>query len=167
MTFSVAHLRGMNPIGENLWPDGRVPWEDAIAPDLEHGRFAGQLRACPYCGSMHPSDVYDALKHGAKGSWADWKYGWPHKAYFTGVPNPHAGLLESRSGSSSPVEGWVQVNEHYWRDPGKPASATTTGKFYSVHLKDATFEEKALIEEHLGITFDFTDDGQLSWRPLK
>jgi len=53
----------------------RVPAD----PTGVHGR---PYRACDYCGSIHPEDLYKGLKdqgwtlHGA-----DWKYGWPHKFY--------------------------------------------------------------------------------------
>jgi len=36
---------------------------------------------CDYCGSLHPTEVVALLKAGARISMADWKYGWPHKAY--------------------------------------------------------------------------------------
>lgn len=169
MEYSIAH-ESMNSIGEHLWPDKRIPWEDAVAPDLASGdkkRYAGRLRSCPYCGSMHPADVVAAIKAGATGSWADWKYGWPHKAYFNGIPNPHAGMLESRAGSNQPEEGWVQVGEHEWRDPGRPAEATTWGKFYSVHLKDATPQEKEVIEAYLGYHFEFDERGGVAFTAKK
>ena len=68
-------------------------WRSAVAPNLETGQTTGRLRACEYCGSMHPADVAEAIRRGAAGSFADFKYGWPHKAYFERVPNPHPGLL--------------------------------------------------------------------------
>lgn len=36
---------------------------------------------CDYCGSLHPSEVVRLLNAGAGIHFADWKYGWPHKAY--------------------------------------------------------------------------------------
>jgi hypothetical protein len=36
---------------------------------------------CAFCGSLHPSEVVKLLDAGAKLHLADWKYGWPHKAY--------------------------------------------------------------------------------------
>jgi hypothetical protein len=119
---------------------------------------------------MHPTDVASAIKSGAKGEWADKKYGWPHKAYFDGVPNPHAGLLELRGSANYKPEGehykdWVQDGE-YWIEPPRPAGATTNGKFYSVHLMDATPEERDIIEAHLGLHFDFKDDGEVKWKQL-
>jgi hypothetical protein len=178
---SVAHKHDMNQYGASEWPDGLVPWRDAVAPNIMAGRTTGSLRSCGYCGSMHPADVADAIKAGATGHWADRKYGWPHKAYFDAVPNPHAGLLESRSGCSNPPQAeidagkWVSIPtgrfnsgtgkpEFTWTEPGKPAGATANGKFYSVHLQDATAEDRAVIEQHLGLQFDFRPDGKVGWR---
>lgn len=166
MEYSIAH-RKMNKLGERQFPDSQVTWREPTPPDLASGdsrRTTGNIRMCDYCGSMHPTDVVAAIKAGAHGSWADFKYGWPHKAYFDGIPNPHVGLLESRSAASYKVrENWVQVSDNHWRDPGTPAAATIMWKFYTVHLLDATPEEKAVIEAHLGLHFEFTPDGQVSW----
>lgn len=75
-------------------------WRNAVAPNLETGPTTGRLRGCGYCGSMYPADVADAIRRGASGSFADFKYGWPHKVYLDKVPNPHAGMLESNCGHS-------------------------------------------------------------------
>jgi hypothetical protein len=116
---------------------------------------------------MHPTDVADAIKAGAKGEFADRKYGWPYKAYFDGVPNPHAGLPEVRGSANYKPEGrddWIRCGD-YWHEPPSPAPALTHGKFYSVHLMDASPEERELIENHLGLHFEFTNDGKVSWKP--
>ncbi len=175
---SIAHRHDMNHFGLRQWPDGLVPWLDASPPSLTgkpREQTTGQLRACAYCGSMHPADVAAAIKAGAVGSWADRKYGWPHKAYFDGVPNPHAGLLESRAGRNWPPDeseaaNWRRVHSSYnpytgepeytWREIGKPAAPTTGGKFYSVHLQDASPEDRAVIEAHLGLHMEFEDEGR-------
>ena len=39
------------------------------------------------------------------------------------------------------------------------------GKFYTAHLQDATDAEKAAIEQHLGTTFEFSDDS-VGWKPV-
>jgi len=44
------------------------------------------FRSCPYCGSVHPDDLVEALKHGASLTGSDWKYGFPHKFYVRGGP---------------------------------------------------------------------------------
>lgn len=181
--FSVAHKHDMNHFGIRQWPDGLVPWRDAQPPNLTgkpDERETGSLRGCSYCGSMHPADVVVAIKAGAKGEWADRKYGWPHKVYIDGIPNPHVGMLESRTARSDPPpageeDKWRKVHrsyntrtgdpEYWWEEVGKPAAATTSGKFYSIHLQDATPEDRAVIEEHLGLTFEFTNDGNdVRWK---
>lgn len=70
MEYSIAHRRGMNVVGQGMFPDGRVPWDDAAPPDIEKGPryWTGRLRSCAYCGSMHPSDVVAAIQAGARGS---------------------------------------------------------------------------------------------------
>lgn len=165
--FSIAHKFGMNNIGQSHWPDGRVEWRDAQPPESTGCSRTGRLRSCGYCGSMHPTDVANAIKSGATGSWADRKYGWPHKAYFEGIPNPHAGLPEVRASANFKPEGhpdWIQDGDH-WHEPPRPAAEKTHGKFYSVHLQDATPEEREIIEKHLGLHFEFLDDGRVSWKP--
>ncbi|MDR6381815.1 hypothetical protein [Paraburkholderia caribensis] len=181
---SVAHRRDMNHFGQSQYSDGLVPWFDAEAPNLDAGRTTGRLRACGYCGSMHPADVAAAIRAGAKGHWADFKYGWPHKAYFDGIPNPHAGMLESRCSCSHPKQEEVDAGKWVrsptgmfdqstgkptftWREPGKPAAQTTYGKFYTEHLQDATPEDRATIEQHLGLSFEFSEDGRVSWKPCR
>lgn len=160
---------------------GHTPeWHDAVPPDLDHGRTTGRLRGCSWCGSMHPSDLAAAIQAGAVGHWADFKYGWPHKWYVENIPNPHAGMLETRSWSSSPSPSYprevreprfdprtgerVEDSVGYTEEP-TPAAATTGGKFYTEHLQDATPEERAVIERAMGLSFTFTDDGTVSWRP--
>lgn len=195
-------------------------WCEAAPPDLAAGRTTGRLRSCSYCGSMHPADVAAAIRAGAMGHWADRKYGWPHKAYFDSIPNPHAGMLESRMGASHAVPNcpfsltlggpcehkepqsfsmpqcmcmqdhpdkivggrhaggnvMIPIRDGFsretgkpvyrWTEVGKPAAATTWGKFYSVHLQDATPEDRKTIELHLGYAFSFKDgSNQVSWRP--
>ena len=114
---SVAHKHDMNLYGQGLWPDGLAPWEKR-GDDHHH---------CEYCGSLHPEEVAKAIRAGAVGEWADWKYGWPHKVYFHGA---------------------------------------ISGKFYTVHLQDATAEDRETIEKHLGLRFTFPDDGRkVGWAP--
>ena len=177
---SVAHKGGMNHIGIQSYPDGLVPWSEAAAPDFSKGRTTGRLVGCGYCGSMHPADLAAAIKAGARGHFADQKYGWPHKAYFDDIPNPHAGIKESRSSRSNPPQDeidagkWVQIPNGFnpatgvaqftWTEAGSPAPSTTHGKFYLIHLQDATPFDKATIERHLGVSFEFLADGGVRWR---
>lgn len=173
---SIAH--NIDALARQFHPDGLVPWRDAAAPNVAEGKTSGRLRGCGYCGSMHPADVAAAIRAGARGNWADFKYGWPHKAYFDNVPNPHAGILETLSSSSSKSERYPfeireprfnertgeRVDDYVrYSETPKPAAATTHGKFYSVHLRDATPEDRAVIEAHLGLKFDFDDKGGVRW----
>lgn len=134
---------------------------------------------CSYCGSLSPDSAAAALRAGANAHWADWKYGWPHKAYLDGVPDARAGQpwicgwsnretagwqpfteaehgeLARAGGITSCREGetWVQV---------RPREATTTCKFYTEHLKDATPQDRETIERALGLRFTF-EGGRISW----
>jgi hypothetical protein len=148
-----------------MFPYGKVPFEEPMPPQPNR-LGGGTLQRCRYCGSMHPTDVAAAIKAGARGELADMKYGWPHKAYFHGVPNPHAGLLASRSGSSQPSEGYIHAGERLWLSPPQPEPATTWGKFYTIHLQDATDEEREVIESYLNLRFTFKDGG-VSWQRIK
>lgn len=150
-------------------------WRDATPPDIASGRTTGSLRGCGYCGSMHPEDVAAALRSGARLDPADRKYGWPHKFYVEGVPNPHAGMLESRcSRQDAPQDEidsgkWIRIPnkdilDDWWHEAGKPAPATTYGKFYTEHLQDASAEDRDVIERHMGMHVEF-EGGAVSWRP--
>ena len=178
--MSVAHKFGMNFIGKQQWPDGLVPWGDEQAPDLNSRIHTGCLRHCMYCGSMHPEDLANALRAGATLSWADFKYGWPHKVYVRGIPNPHAGMLECRQYRSHPSQKQIESGEfieeltgrycpdtgkplYHWRHKGEPAGEKTHGKFYTVHLQDASEEDKEIIERHMGLKFTFGPADQVRW----
>ncbi len=184
---SIAHLHSMNHFGTDRWPDGQVPWSEAKAPVWppgEDGKYntTGRLRSCGYCGSMHPADVAAAIKAGATGHFADWKYGWPHKLYFDGVPYPFAGQLESRSSKSHPTPEELESGEYIkvqdgfdshtgdpyytYKHKGQPAKATSYEKFYTVHLQDATPEDREIIEKHLGLAFTF-EGTRISWKPAQ
>jgi hypothetical protein len=166
-----AHKR--NHIAEQYPPQ----WTDARPPNITAGKTTGRLRSCSFCGSMHPTDLVAALTVGAKASWADFKYGWPHKLYVDGIPNPHAGLTESRESCSYPKEPTDEERKRYqhWRQESSrwlgwneaPAAATTYGKFYTEHLQDATEEERAVIERAMGMHFTFSDNGAVAWEPVQ
>lgn len=163
-----AHLiDGLNLYGRRNYPDGLVPWKEPDPPSPDDGgRSTGLLRRCAYCGSMHPSDVVAAIKAGARLDFADQKYGWPHKVYLHGVPNPHAGLRESNQSCNFEPETksgeWIEVNGDWKKITISPE--TTWGKFYSVHLIDATDEEREIIARAMGIRIRFAD-GKVSWEP--
>lgn len=52
-----------------------------------------------------------------------------------------------------------------WTAAGKPAPATTYGKFYTEHLQDSCAEDRGIIERHMGMHFEFLPDGSVRWRP--
>lgn len=132
---------------------------------------------------MHPTELAAAIKAGATLSAADRKYGWPHKFYVDGAPNPFAGEPEIISaeygGESATPEmiaaGWKQYPDGFDQTTGKPvmrwarlgaprpAPASTHGKFYTEHLQDATPEERAVIERAMGLRFEFDDAGGVRW----
>lgn len=159
----------------SLYLDGRVHWEEGSPPDILMKRYRGSLKTCSYCGSAHPADIAAAIRAGAVGRWADWKYGWPHKAYFDGVPNPHVGIQESVTACSHPPtqeqldkgEVWLPPEEgsRMWSQ-ATLAAPTLHIKFYTVHLLDATPEDRDTIERHLGLKFTFVDnDTGVRWAP--
>lgn len=161
--YSTAHAYDINvKMARRMYPDGKVSFRDPKPPDptkLDEGR----LRGCDYCGSMHPTDVVDALKNGAWVIMPDMKYAWPHKFYIKDVPNPYAGMLQSLSKANYQVApDWIQTDDG-WMEPPYPAPDTRYEKFYTVHLQDATPEEKKIIELHVGIKFTFKD-GYVEWR---
>lgn len=156
-------------------------WSDEVPPNLETGPTTGRLRGCDYCGSMHPADLAAAIRAGATGEFADWKYGWPHKMYFDGIPNPFAGMPESRVGTSNPPQAeidagkWISIPSgmfdqrtgephRMWYEAGRPAADRTYGKFYSIHLKDASPEDRDVIEKHIGLNFTFSEN-RVYWSP--
>ena len=55
---------------------GNVHEGEWVWREPRRGNF---LRTCNYCGSINPDDL--APVEGWVPDWADWKYGWPHKAY--------------------------------------------------------------------------------------
>ena len=172
------------PYLNERYPNGETGWSEPHAPDIAAGVRTASLGGCDFCGSLHPSDVVKYLQAGATIMWADWKYGYPHKAYLEKIPNPYAGMLESRMGMSNPTE--EQIKEHNlilvktkrfdqytgnpvyeWINAGEPASKWEYAKFYTMHLQDATPEEKAYIEHALGYTITFEPDGGMSWEKIE
>lgn len=158
-----------SPFFKDAYPENKTGWLPAQPPKLPDQR-TGRLMSCSYCGSMHPSEVATAIQKGAHISLSDVKYGWPHKAYLTNVVNPHEGMDEIRKKSTQEFPGCIALNSKRFDSKTgdrlddvveyveiTPAKAYTEGKFYMIHLKDATPEDKAIIEKSLGLTFTFED----------
>lgn len=71
--------------------DLNVGWR---SPTRSEGSpYEPTYRTCWFCGSIHPEDLWHLLTDGApiEVHRADRKYGWPHKFYIEGIPNPIAG----------------------------------------------------------------------------
>lgn len=146
------------------------------------------FRTCSYCGSIHPEDLLEALRAGAKLSQADWKYGWPHKFYVEGIPNPYAGQPQrvgsmGIAGSEPTAEERARMGEDaqvvqngYWPTDGtprydlvqfRPAGPTTHAKWYNEHLQelnDEAFAELAReLHQRTGVLF-LRDENGLKYR---
>lgn len=139
------------------------------------------FKQCSYCGSIDPEDLIRFLKEGCTMHSADWKYGWPHKFYIDGIPNPKAGVMvTSYVTCDQPPKDemdrgeWELYETGYFNrhDGSKETSYRqssacysapkhTNAKFYSVHLKDLTpeaFTELAdLIAGKTGVRFKMVD----------
>jgi len=116
-------------------------------------------RTCGYCGSIHPQDLYYWLERGvARLERADRKYGWPHKFYVEGIPNPIAGQLVVTSWSSAYRQNADGTSECVETPHPSPAPATLFVKWYNEHLLDLSDETfavfSALLEQHAGIHFE-------------
>lgn len=173
---SIAHIHDSS--AHQFYEGGRAPWWPAKPPNIEAEEFTGSLRGCQFCGSMHPEDLAAAIRAGATVEWADFKYGWPHKVYAYKVPNPHAAKVEVRSMSTVETPGYdrlafprynVRTGEreadHVRWGKLEVAEPTTTGKFYTVHLQDATPEDREVIERAMGLRFTFDGRG-VGWVPF-
>jgi hypothetical protein len=147
------HLPGMEA---DLWVPERVPEPEASI-------IVG--RSCSYCGSIHPEDALKALEAAGRVEMADWKYGYPHKAYIHEVPvegQPDTKYVRPKPGAK-PGSGDAGF-EKYEAGPG-------WAKFYTRHLLDEGFDDEAfdalagLLVQHTRVLFARDDKG-LSYRKL-
>lgn len=142
------------------------------------------FRRCGFCGSVHPDDL--AAEPNWRADWADRKYGWPHK-FYVDIPNRQAEQLFVVSATTTATDGYIAREDltaeqheiakrdgwdsddglHPWRYFQFAPRAMHHGKFYSIHLSDTeiTADVKATIEQRSGLTFEFTSDGRVAWRP--
>lgn len=127
-------------------------------------------------------------------SWADRKYGWPHKFYVEGLKPRDPEMLHCIGASpNDPDEGsfgrmgmqWHKVSEcppelleaarqggmvHSAENPdgwlGFGTRPALSAKFYSVHLADprVSDEVKHKIYRACGLQFTFSGDGRVGWQ---
>jgi hypothetical protein len=146
----------------------------------------------PICGrDGDPPGSHRFVNTGWRASWADRKYGWPHKFYVEGLVNrdPDRLYVFSSTNSAEAPEAygqpWVSarkltrrqraaVKEYRggrdststWYQFG--AHETHHAKFYTIHLADKQLPDgvKDTIERVCGLAFTFTDDGRAGWQPV-
>lgn len=183
-------------MGEIIWPAnptchgdnprftlGPVTWRQPR--DRDDSPYAETFRTCSYCGSIHPEDLMAVISQGATLGGSDWKYGWPHKYYVEGIPNPKAGqphksYVSCRSPPQSEIDAgdWERYQDgfdsrtgepqHVYRKvySNRPAPATSHAKWYNEHLLDLTPEAFAVVAPVLlakaGIQFSI-EDGKLKY----
>jgi hypothetical protein len=148
---------------------------DPSIPDGEKARLRGE----------HPAHTYDP--GGWYASWADQKYGWPHKFYAEGITNRNQHVLriitalspgqedrmERETGyqwypvdqipEGTDVSGWRLEDGHY-SHVGLGSDRTHHVKFYTIHLADPEIrgEAKETIQRVSGLRFRF-EDGRVRW----
>lgn len=173
--------------GPTLWREPRPLGGEGIP-------YRETFRTCSYCGSIHPEDLYRHLagEPGAELHGADWKYGWPHKFYVQGIPNPAAGQLVPsgfRSWSEAACVCGTTYRTYAHRAcpscglgdlaPGvvvTPMSETLLAaapphlwaKWYNAHLAELSAEAfdllVPLLARHAGVTFMRDEHGCLVWQ---
>lgn len=129
---------------------------------------------------------------GWRASWADQKYGWPHKFYVEGLQSRDPSMLHCVGSSNSPDHpgggNWIRAEDltrqqkKIIKADGMHSSsrgdrfegwylleprATLHAKFYSIHLADPAIsdEVKEKITQVCGLRFRFLPDGRVSWCP--
>jgi len=92
---------------------------------------------------------------------ADRKYGYPHKMYVHGIPNPNVGKLVNmgftqKDGERTPILG--------------PGPEFTFAKFYTQHFFDEGYDDEAFAALNEAIRsggYSFrTEEGKLFWLPV-
>jgi len=136
--------------------------------------------------ALRPAHSYDP--GGWYASWADRKYGWPHKFYVEGLKPRDPSLLHvlshgGRDGDPAPAgKGWVAASgltpqqrkiveadgmghggiSGWYQFAPRPS---LHAKFYTIHLADPRVGQlvKDAIQQASGLRFTFTDDGRVGW----
>jgi hypothetical protein len=131
-------------------PDGvTAPTPDAPQPFLQ----------CGYCGSIRPEDFVRILAGTCTVEVADLKYDWPHKIYVWEIPNPHPEVQRVMSRGPGPHDIKWGADRVLW------------AKFYTEHLLDEGYDEKAIealksvLRERARLDF-IVDAGALKWRAI-
>ena len=151
---------------------------DPSIPDDEKAKLRGE----------HPAHSYDP--GGWYASWADRKYGWPHK-FYVDIPNRSPDALFVIGSQYGPSQAprpdglewvaWADLSRAQRkiakrdgcdRDPhpnyvGFGTHASHHAKFYTKHLADPAISQdvKDTIQRVSGLRFTFTDDGRIGWEP--
>jgi hypothetical protein len=186
--------------------------------DWRKPRRGDYFRTCSFCGCIHPEDLAPEIappgpcricgqvgweacfrsrpEHpydpgSAYASWADRKYGWPHKFYVEGLRPRDPSLLHCTGhgsggdGSAPDHGGWVaakdltRAQKRIIKAGGMSAGGHFDGwyqfaartslhaKFYTVHLADPAIGQdvKDAIQRASGLRLTFTDDGKVGWEP--
>jgi len=120
-------------------------------------------------------------------SWADQKYGWPHKLYVEGLEPRDPSLLHVLSTTNrdpgdgryvaaaalTPEQREIIRADGMLRDGEEPDGwylfeprSTLHAKFYTAHLADPRISQdvKDSIQRVSGLRFTFTDDGRVTWQ---
>lgn len=172
-----CHTQDRSPFATSEYMVWREPGYGAEKrPDDPYAR---NFRTCGYCGSIHPEDLLAVLLAGAQLQGSDRKYGWPHKFYVEGIPNPNAGTIIPVYAYCGMRELLGPSAERYtypdgfasWREKINeyPAPPTQGAKWYNEHLLDQGYDTEALVfllaalEQHSWITFRI-ENGLLVYR---
>lgn len=154
----------------------RPPRDSAWARSKYPDPYQETFRTCSYCGSIHPEDLVKVLAEGATLGGSDWKYGWPHKFYVEGIPNPKLGQEYPQymyGGLRAGEEGWEQYQDGFNSHDGTPkmewrkllhmakCPPTVHAKWYNDHLLDLTPDTFAIVAtllvKNAGIHFEIKD----------
>ncbi len=160
-----AESTNLSSAGPIYWrqpdPQGR-----SFRDDNPYGSPYGYpFQTCAQCGSLSARDLFRYLTDADLRvllDMADWKYGWPHKFYVEGIPNPKVGQQVSAGSRYGPGDNGKEMIVHL----KGPAPAYTHAKFYNRHLLDlnpSAFEAVVhLLRVRSGIRFN-VKDGRLGW----
>ena len=161
-----AHFRAQRPV-----------W----ARDVKVSDLTDEERT--HLDSFAPEHTYDP--GGWYVSWADQKYGWPHKFYVENLTPHDPDVLSVLSATTHlegmTGEGWVLtenltkkqkqiIKDDGWRGDNYVAfqfwhRPNCYAKFYTEHLKDPNISPEAIatIERVSGLHFEWLEDGRVRW----